>query len=91
MQGAKNMKLAVITASKLDGVEVEHVDLKDYPMPFFNEPVSPRYNPNRDTDPAVQKWLDKINEFDAYVFVTPKYNQASLTVCLPSLLGTAMR
>ena len=64
----------VKTAAQLEGVEVEHVDLKDYPMPFFNEPISPRYNPNRDIDPAVQKWLTKIESFDAYVFVTPEYN-----------------
>jgi NAD(P)H-dependent FMN reductase len=45
-------------------------------MPFFNEAISPRYNPDRKPEPSVQKWLDKINEFDAYVFVTPEYNHS---------------
>jgi NAD(P)H-dependent FMN reductase len=62
------------TAAQIADVEVEHVDLKDYPMPFFNEAISPRYNPDRKPEPAVQKWLDKIASFDAYVFVTPEYN-----------------
>lgn len=66
----------VNTASKLEEVEVEHVDLKDYPMPFFSEPISPRYNPNRDIDPSAQKWLEKIEQFDAYIFVTPEYNHS---------------
>ncbi len=66
----------VRTANAMEDVEAEHVDIKDYPMPFINEPISPRYNPNRDIDPAVQKWLDKISEFDAYVFVTPEYNHS---------------
>jgi NAD(P)H-dependent FMN reductase len=66
----------VKTATQVEGVEVEHVDLKDYPLPFFDEPVSPRYNPDRKPVPAVQKWLDKINQFDAYIFVTPEYNHA---------------
>jgi NAD(P)H-dependent FMN reductase len=66
----------VKTASKIEGVDVEHVDLKDYPLPFFNEPISPRYNPDRKPEPAVQKWLDKIGEFDAYIFVTPEYNHS---------------
>jgi NAD(P)H-dependent FMN reductase len=66
----------VNTASKLDGVEVEHIDLKDYPLPFFNEAISPRYNPSRVPEPAVQKWLDKIGSFDAYIFVTPEYNHS---------------
>jgi NAD(P)H-dependent FMN reductase len=66
----------VKTAAKVADVEVEHVDLRDYPLPFFNEPISPRYNPNRQPEPAVQKWLDKIGSFDAYIFVTPEYNHS---------------
>ncbi len=45
-------------------------------MPFFNEPISPRYNPERKTDATAQKWLDKLAEFEAYVFVTPEYNHS---------------
>jgi NAD(P)H-dependent FMN reductase len=73
-QTPKQSQWIAQTAAKIEGVEVEHVDLKDYPMPFFNEAISPRYNPNRDIAPEVQKWLDKIGSFDAYVFVTPEYN-----------------
>jgi NAD(P)H-dependent FMN reductase len=69
-------KWIVKTAEKIEGVEVEHVDLKDYKLPFFNEAISPRYNPEREIDPAVKKWLDKINAFDAYIFVTPEYNHS---------------
>lgn len=57
--------------------EVEAIDLKDFPLPFFEEGVSPRYNPERKPAPAVQKWLDKIAEFDGYVLVTPEYNRAT--------------
>jgi len=56
--------------------EAEVVDLKDYPMPFFEEVASPRYNPERKPSVAVKKWLDKVAEFDAYVLVTPEYNRA---------------
>jgi NAD(P)H-dependent FMN reductase len=56
--------------------EVETLDLKDYPMPFFDEAVSPRYNPDRKPTPAVKKWLDKVGEFDGYVVVTPEYNRS---------------
>lgn len=66
----------VATAKQLSGVEVEHVDLRDFPLPLFNEAVSPRYNPNRTPEPAVQKWLDKIGSFDAYIYVTPEYNHS---------------
>lgn len=63
--------------SQLEGVETELIDLKDYPMPFFDEPMSPRYNPNRQIDPQVKPWLDKIAEGDAYIFVTPEYNHST--------------
>lgn len=63
-------------ANKIDGVTAEHVDIKDYPMPFINEAISPRYNPDRQPDSAVQKWLDTIESYDAYVWVTPEYNHS---------------
>jgi NAD(P)H-dependent FMN reductase len=73
------------TAKQLEDVDVELVDLKDYPMPFFDEAISPRYNPDRKIDPAVKPWLDKLEEFDAYVFVTPEYNH-SITGVLKNAL-----
>ncbi len=73
------------TKEQLPDAQVEIVDLKEYPMPFFDEPVSPRYNPSREIDPQVKSWLDKLSEFDAYVFVTPEYNH-SITGVLKNAL-----
>lgn len=75
-QTIKQAKWVYNTASELEGVEAEILDLKDYPMPFFDEPVSPRYNPNRVIEPTVQKWIDKLTEFDAYIFATAEYNHS---------------
>ena len=63
-------------AQNLDDTTVEILDLRDYPMPFFDEAVSPQYNPDRHPSEAVKKWLDKLAEADAYVLVTPEYNRA---------------
>lgn len=60
--------------------EAEVLDLRDYPMPFLDESISPRYNPNRQPAPEVQKWLDKMAEFDGYVLVTPEYNRSTSAV-----------
>lgn len=65
--------------------ETETLDLKDYPMPFMDEPASPRYNPNRTPRPEVKKWLDKMGEFDGYVFVTSEYNRS-----MPAALKNAI-
>lgn len=84
-QTLKQAKWVLNEANAMEGVEAKLVDLKDYPMPFFDEPASPRYNPNRVIDPAVKKWLDSIADADAYVFVTPEYNH-SITGVLKNAL-----
>jgi NAD(P)H-dependent FMN reductase len=84
-QSPKQAKWVLNAAKQMDDVEAEIVDLKDYPMPMFNEPISPRYNPDRKIDPAVKPWLNKLEEFDAYVFVTPEYNHA-----VPGVLKNAL-
>lgn len=75
-QTYKQAKWVQNTAKQFDSIDSEIVDLKDYPMPFFDEPVSPRYNPDRQIDVRVQRFLNKIAEFDAYIFVTPEYNHS---------------
>lgn len=71
-------------ARQLENTEVSVIDLIDYPMPFFDEPASPRYNPNRDIDPTAQKFLTKLEEQDAFIFVTPEYNHS-----IPGVLKNA--
>lgn len=81
----KQAKWISKTAKEQPDTEAEIVDLKDYPMPMFDEPISPRYNPNREIDPAAQPWLDKLSSFDAYIFVTPEYNHS-----IPGVLKNAL-
>jgi NAD(P)H-dependent FMN reductase len=80
-QGRQSDKLAKWVASELKGKDasVELVDLLEYPMPFLDEP-SPRYNPERTPDEQTKKWLDKITQFDGYVFVTAEYNRSMTAV-----------
>lgn len=84
-QTLKASKWVVNTAQEMEGVEAELVDLVDFPMPFFDEPISPRYNPDRQIKEEVQKWLNAVNAYDAYVFVTPEYNH-SITGVLKNAL-----
>lgn len=72
----KQAKWVMNTLEMMEDVQAELVDLKDYPLPLFNESASPRYNPERAPEPAAQKWLDKLAAFEAYVFVTPEYNHS---------------
>ena len=63
-------------ASLLADTSVELVDLADYQLPFLDEPMSPRYNPDRQINPEAGKWVSTLAEADAYVFVTPEYNHS---------------
>lgn len=77
-EGRSTDRLAAWVAEEVKKyADVDLVDLRDYPLPFFDEAVSPRYNTNRQPVPAVKKWLDKIAEYDGYVMVTPEYNRAT--------------
>ena len=80
-QGRVTDKLAKWVATGIaELADAEVLDLREYPMPFFEEAISPRYNPERKAVPEVQKWLDKGAEFDGYVLVTPEYNRTMTAV-----------
>jgi NAD(P)H-dependent FMN reductase len=80
-EGRQSDKLAAWAAKEIGKhADVEVLDLRDYPMPFFDEAISPRYNPERKAAPEVQKWLDKVAEFDGYALVTPEYNRSTSAV-----------
>ncbi len=80
-QGRQSHKLAAWVAANIkDQADVEVLDLRDFPIPFIDEAISPRYNPERKTDEQTQKWLDAIAPFDGYVFVTPEYNRSTSAV-----------
>ncbi|WP_247548583.1 NADPH-dependent FMN reductase [Ralstonia pseudosolanacearum] len=52
----------------------ELIDLRDYPLPFFNEPMSLAWAPAKDE--IALKWADKLATLDGLVVVTPEYNHA---------------
>lgn len=75
----------VTETAQLPDITAELVDLADYPLSFFDEPKSPRYNPERQISEPVGKWINKLAEADAYVFVTPEYNHS-----IPGILKNAL-
>ncbi len=80
-QGRQTDKLAKWVAKDLEQrADAEVLDLRDYPIPFLDDAISPRFNPDRHVDTETQKWLDKIAQFDGYVLVTPEYNRGTSAV-----------
>lgn len=61
-------------AGKRNDAEYEVVDLRDYPMPFFDEKGSPFYVPPENE--AALKWGAKMDSLDGYIFITAEYNHS---------------
>jgi NAD(P)H-dependent FMN reductase len=62
---------------KQEGVAVEVLDLRDYDMPFFNEPMSPSFKQEPYKNEAVARFTKKVEGGDAFVIVTPEYNHGT--------------
>lgn len=69
------------------GFDVEVLDLRDWPLPFFAEHLGsigdfddPTYS-----SPIVREWNRKVMEGDAYLVITPEYNHS-----VPGVLKNAI-
>ncbi len=70
-------------AQARDDADYEIVDLRDYPMPFFEEKMSLAHAPTQNE--TALRWQNKIASLDGYVFVTAEYNH-SITGVLKNAL-----
>lgn len=65
----------VLDIAKARGdADYEIVDLRDFPIPFFDAVGSPRFVPQ--TNEVALKWARKVSELDGYIFVTAEYNRS---------------
>jgi NAD(P)H-dependent FMN reductase len=60
---------------KREAIEAPLLDLRDFPMPFFDAPLPPAMpgRPPYEHD-VVKKWTGHIAASDGFIFVTPEYN-----------------
>jgi NAD(P)H-dependent FMN reductase len=58
-----------------EGVDARLLDLRDFPMPFFDQALPPAF-PGRPPygNEVVKRWTAAIASSDGFVFVTPEYN-----------------
>jgi len=73
-------------AVKRGDMDVEILDLRDYPMPFFDEPASNAWMPSKNE--VAKRWQKKVAQFDGYIFVTAEYNH-SVSAALKNALDYA--
>jgi len=60
---------------KAGGFDAEVLDLRDYPMPFYEEATTPsQIKDSAYSNEVVRKWAAKIKEADAYIVIAPEYD-----------------
>jgi NAD(P)H-dependent FMN reductase len=65
-------------AKQFADLAFEMIDLRDHPLPFFNEPRSPAYGPVNNE--AARLWATKLGSLDGLIVVTPEYNHGPSAV-----------
>ena len=75
-------------AQARDDMEVELVDLRDHPLPFFDEMASNLWMPSK--NPEAIRWQQTVGRFDGYIFVVAEYNH-SITGVLKNALDQAYK
>ncbi|MBW6424314.1 NAD(P)H-dependent oxidoreductase [Rhizobium sp. XQZ8] len=69
-------------------MDVEIIDLRDHPLPFFDEMASNLWMPSQ--HPEAIRWQETIGRFDGYIFVVAEYNH-SITGVLKNALDQAYK
>ena len=69
-------------------MDVEVVDLRVHPLPFFNEVASNMRAPSQ--DPEAIRWQQTIAGYDGFIFVVAEYNH-SITGSLKNALDQAYK
>jgi NAD(P)H-dependent FMN reductase len=70
-------------AKQRSDIEVEQIDLRDYPLPFFDEVATNAWAPTQNADGV--RWQKKVGQYDGYIFVTAEYNHG-----VPAVLKNAL-
>jgi NAD(P)H-dependent FMN reductase len=69
-------------------MDVELVDLRDHPLPFFDEKASNMWVPSE--NPEAVRWQKTVGRYDGYIFVVAEYNH-SITGALKNALDQAYK
>jgi NAD(P)H-dependent FMN reductase len=72
-------------AAQRDDMRVELVDLKDWPLPFFQYSKPPKLIENNYPSELERRWVATVEHMDGYIWVFPEYNHG-----YPAVLKNAL-
>src|SRR5258708_30862616 len=61
-------------------IELETLDLRDWPLPFFEEPMSPTATAGVFSNSVCERWRSKLGTFDGFIAVAAEYNHGPTAV-----------
>ncbi len=70
-------------AARRADAEFDLLDLRDYPLPHLDEPLSPSFGQYQNEH--TKSWAAQVASFDGFVIVTPEYNHS-----IPGVLKNAL-
>lgn len=79
-RGGRVAKWLMPQLAQFKDAEIELLDLKDYPLPFFNESNSPEGLKGEYTNPVAKDWSAKIASMDGFIIIAPEYNHGTSAV-----------
>jgi NAD(P)H-dependent FMN reductase len=61
-------------------ITLETLDLRDWRLPFFEEPIPPTATGGVFTNPLAEQWRHNLGEFDGFIVVAAEYNHGPTAV-----------
>lgn len=61
-------------------IALEVLDLRDWPLPFYDEPLTPLFSGGKFSNPQAAAWANKIGEFDGFLATAAEYNHGPTAV-----------
>jgi NAD(P)H-dependent FMN reductase len=59
---------------------LEVLDLRDWALPFFDEPAAPAMTGGAYSNPVAERWRHRIGEFDGFIATAAEYNHGPTAV-----------
>lgn len=64
-----------------EGHQFEFLDLRDYPLPFYDQQITPsQIKDGQYPNEIAKQWAEKIKDADAFIVITPEYNRGPSAV-----------
>jgi len=73
-------KWIVEAAKQRSDFTLDVLDLREHPLPFFNEPAPTGYTGGKFSESAAEAWRHRVGAYDGFIVTAAEYNHAPTAV-----------